>query len=97
MAVPALATRERSSGESEPWQKPRMCTDGSSQILAKAMPGCAANPPTILRKTGSTCCSDVTVTARESRDSAANDVDGGVDIYKPPADWKTGLYTSVVR
>jgi len=40
----------------------------------------------------------VTVTAKESSDSAANVVAGPADVpTKPPADWKTGLYTSVVR
>src|SRR5262245_33423097 len=51
--------------------------DGSSQIRANATPGCDANPRTILCKTDSTRCSDVTVTAKESSGSAAN---GGVDI-----------------
>jgi len=71
--------------------------DGSSQIRANATPGCDANPRTMLCKTDSTRCSDVTVTAKESSGSADNDVVGGVDIYKPPADWESGVYTSLVR
>src|SRR5215813_10388477 len=72
--------------------------DGSSQIRANATPGCDANPRTILCKTDSTRCSDVTVTAKESSGSAANDVTGGVDIPTalPPIE-KAGIYTSVVR
>ena len=83
MGVPALATRERFSGEFGPaWQQLARRTDGSSQIRANATPGCAAKPSTILRKTGSTCCSVVTVTAKERSDSEANDAAGDADISK---------------
>src|SRR5215475_4495272 len=45
----------------------------------------------MLCKTESTRCSAVTVTAKDSSDSAANDIAGGVDIYRPPADRKAAI------
>src|SRR5215831_4776795 len=75
MGVPALATRQRQSAGSETeWQELGRSADGTSQIRANATPGCDANPRTILCKTESTCCSEVTVTAKESSDSAASKV-----------------------
>jgi hypothetical protein len=56
----------------------------------------------MLCKTDSTCCSEVTVTAKESSGSAVSDLAGPVvDPTKPPADWqeisgKEGIYTIVV-
>src|SRR5215467_5849745 len=86
MGVPALATRLRESERSDTtWQKLGWSANGSSQIRANATPGCDAKPSTILCKTESTRCSDVTVTARASSRSAANDVAGGVDVPTKPS------------
>jgi hypothetical protein len=43
-------------------------------MRVNATPGCDANPLTIFRKTDSTRCSDVTVTAKESGGSGASDI-----------------------
>ena len=75
MGVPALATRQRQSGASDTaLQNLGRSADGSSQIRANATPGCDANPRTILCKTESTRCSEVTVTAKASSGSAASEV-----------------------
>src|SRR5215813_12313879 len=43
-------------------------------MRANAMPGCVAKPRTILCKTESTRCSEVTVTAKASSGSAASEI-----------------------
>jgi hypothetical protein len=47
-----------------------MWTDGNDQMRTNATPGCEASPSTIFRNTDSTCCCDVTVTAKESNGPA---------------------------
>src|SRR5215467_6027212 len=95
MGVPALATRQRSSGRSDPvWHELGRSADGSSQIRANATPGCAANPKTILCKTESTLCSEVTVTAKASSGSAASEVPTNPPRFVCDAFWPNSNVTN---